>query len=792
MNENKDYLRVLSHQLKSPINAIESLLKTVTDGYTGDVNNQTKQVLAKAINRVDEARDLVSDLLDFQRYSQGESLEREPFNLNNLLRELRGAYTSSAAEKDVSLHMDLPSSSSVVINGDKRGMNQAIRNLVENALKYTPARGSVTLRLKVSADEKECRLQVIDTGYGIPEDEVESIFKPFYRSSRHKSNISGTGLGLSIVKQIVEIHDGTVSVSSRQQSGTTFEVTLPVHALLKSDQPAVQRKQVLIVGGVTAGPKTAARLRRLDEDLDITIIEKNQFLSYAGCGLPAYINGTVESSKELMTTADATVRDIDFFESIENITILNDTVADEIDRNRRVLNVRDRESGTSSELHYDFLVLATGAKPHLPDVPGIEGKGVYTLNSLENAETIKALISRREAQEVCIIGGGLVGISTAESLITTGKRVTLLEKQTHILSNLMDWDMAVKLENELKQKGLKIVTGTTIEKVDRPDGTLSLMTDKGGYPADVIIVAAGVTPNTELAEKADLEIGLSGGIKVNTHLQTTDENIYAIGDCAESINLITQKHDYWPLGSISTKMGRVAADNIAGIKSEFYGSLGTALFKIVDINVARTGLTERDAWYNGFKTESAVTVGLDRAHYVAASENVIIKVVAEKKTQRILGAQMFGKGDVAGRIGIFAEAISSELTLEDFFKLDLGYSPVFNNPIDIVQTGCLVLKNKMEKLVRTISADEFNRQREELDGIISVCPLSVYPRYAVPDSISIPLENLRSSSIPFPQDARIVLYSRTSSGAYIAYRYLLSQGYNHLLVLEGGYEFWSR
>lgn len=789
----QDYLRIISHQLKSPINSIQSLLGTITEGYTGEVNPQTKQVIEKAINRVSEARELISDIMDYQRYLQTDTLtDRSEYDIVELCRRLARSYSSQAAEKDVALHTDLPTKQIVMIEGDEGGMEQALRNLIENAIRYTPTGGTVTILAKSVEQGKRCRIKIIDTGYGIPKNEIENIFKPFYRAIKHKLNISGTGLGLPIVKKVVENHSGTISVSSVENEGSTFDIVLPVSHLRQTDTSAVERKKVLIIGGVTAGPKAAARLRRLDEDLDITIIERNRFLSYSGCGLPAYINGQVNSPKELMSTVDATVRDVNFFQSIMNITILNETLALNIDRHNKTVRVRELADHSEYDLAYDYLVLSTGSKPFTPDVPGINEDGIYTLHSLEDAERIKKEFAKPHAQDVFILGAGLIGISSAESFTQIGKRVTILEKQPNILGNLMDRDIAEKLQNELQRTGIKVITRVELQEVRRIDGSLSIITNRGKYNADLLILSAGVIPNVDLATEAGLDLGPSGGIQVNKQLQTSDECIYAIGDCAESINIITGKHEYWPLGSISTKMGRVAADTIAGLQSEFIGSLGTVLFKIADINVAGTGLTVRNALKDNIEIETAVCTGFDKAHYYGKAENIVLKVIAEKETQRILGAQMYGKGEITGRIGVFANAISQGLTLNDFFKTDLGYSPAFNNPIDIIQTGALVLKNKMDMLVRMITPHDFEKQRDEIDGIVSVCPLSVYSQSIIPDSINIPLENIRDTRFPFEKDARVVLYSRTSSGAYVAYRFLTSLGFSKLLVLEGGYEFWKR
>jgi NADPH-dependent 2,4-dienoyl-CoA reductase/sulfur reductase-like enzyme/rhodanese-related sulfurtransferase/two-component sensor histidine kinase len=787
-----DYIRIISHQLKAPINSIQSLLNTISNGFTGEIPPKTRYFIEKAVNRAVEAKEIVSDLLDYELYSQNQSGFQEELDIVVLMNSLVNKYGLRSVEKNISLHADLPLNSRLFILGDRRGLEHAFRNIIENAINYTPEQGRVTVTLNIAEAEKTCQISVTDTGYGIPENEIESIFDPFYRSMKHKSNISGTGLGLPIAKRVITNHNGTITVDSEENSGTTFTITLPYTRVTKSEEKTAERKKIIIIGGVTAGPKAAARLRRLDENLDITIIEKSEFLSYTGCGLPSYIADKAHSVKTLMSTADNTVRDVHFFESIGNITVLNNTLAVDIDREKKIVKIQDLSNNNTTARHYDILILATGTEFLVPKIPGIRQIGVYSLHSLEEAEAIKRRFSRKNAQDVYIIGGGLIGTSTAESLVETGARVTILEKQPYILFELMDKKIALKIQNELNKKGIKIITDVEITEIEKTRRDLTILTKDDSYHADLIILATGVKPNTVLAKKTGLEIVDSGGIRVTPSLQTSDENIYAIGDCAESVNLITRKHEYWPLGSISTKMGRIAADNICGRRSEFHGSIGTVMFKIIDINVARTGLTLRRARENGFNAEAVIVAGLDRAPYRENAEYVILKVIADKDTKVLLGAQGYGKGDVVSKIQILACAIIQSLTLDEVFKLDLGYAPPFNTPIDIVQTACLVLNNKIENLFRTITLEDFEREKEDVKGIIDVCPSSEYTLHFIPGSINIPLENIRLEGIPFEKDAKIVLYSKTSSGAYKAYGYLTSRGYSNLWVLEGGYVYWER
>ena len=552
------------------------------------------------------------------------------------------------------------------------------------------------------------------------------------------------------------------------------------------------RKKVLIIGGVTAGPKAAARIRRLDETADITIIERSEFLSYSGCGLPSYISGRVRSPKALMSTSDNTIRDINFFESIKNITIHNRTEATGIDRKNKVVKVKDLATGKERNVPYDVLVIATGAASSVPDIPGISLAGIYSLHRMEDAEAIKNECSKRNARDIYIIGGGLIGIETAESLIAAGARVTILEREPTILSNLFDPDFALKIQNALNRKGIKVITGVSIKKITRKGNQLVFSTDRGKYFADLVILSTGVRPNSGLARKAGLALSAIGAIKVNANLQTSDNSIYAIGDCAESMNFITGQHEYWPLGSISTKMGRIAADNICGRPMEFPGFIGTTMFQNFDISIARTGLTASSARRHGFFPESVVITGLDRAHYSKNAEYVTLKIIADAKTRVILGAQAFGRGDVVRQVQIFAAAITRNLTLSDLFSLDLGYAPGVQQPHRSRADGVLRPFEQDGRIHQDHDDRTIQQGKPASMHVIDVSPVSERMFTTIPGSINVPLENLRREGIPFDKKEKCVLYSKTSSRAYEAYRYLVTRGYSNISFLEGGYVYWAQ
>jgi NADPH-dependent 2,4-dienoyl-CoA reductase/sulfur reductase-like enzyme/rhodanese-related sulfurtransferase/two-component sensor histidine kinase len=783
-------IRLLAHQLKSPINAIRSLLDAVAQAFPGDVPPQAAHLVERASRRADEARELVSDLLAYETLAGRAELGRDEIDLAALASEAAAGANVAAADKGISVETDFPEGVAAWVRGDSRSLGQALRNLVENAIKYTPEGGSVTVSVRTLDDRSRVAVAVADTGTGIPAEELPRLFEPFFRSSRHRATMPGTGLGLAISRRIVEAHGGTLGAESREGAGSTFTIALPLLRVEVRTTPSRKRRRVVIVGGVTAGPKTAARLRRLDADAEIIMIEKSEFLSYTGCGLPGYVGGRVESPRALMSTADNSLRTVRFFAATKDVRVLNRTLASEVDRAGRAVHCTDLTSGRRFSVPYDVLVLATGAQPVVPPVPGVDLEGIYTLYSLEAARELRTRLHSRGSLDAFIVGAGFIGVSMAESLVEAGARVTMLERDPVIMRHYFDADVAGRVQEELERRGVKVLTSRTLTRFDRLRDGLRLETEDATHPADLVILATGVAPNVDLARRSGLEIGPSGGIRVNARLQTSDESIYAVGDCAETVNLVSGRSEFLPLGSVSTKMGRVAADAIAGRDVSFPGCLGTAMLRVFDLNVARTGLTHARALERGFDAVSVTVAGLDRPHYEARAARVRLKVTADRRTGKLLGAQGTGAGDVVHRVQILASAISAGLTLEEVFGLDLGYSPVFTTAIDLAQTACLLLRSIIDGLLRTITPEELRAARPA-PRIVDVSPYAEYARRAIPGSVNVPLENLRTEGIPYGQAEQIVLCDGVSSGAYEAYRILVSRGWTGLSVLEGGTEEWG-
>jgi NADPH-dependent 2,4-dienoyl-CoA reductase/sulfur reductase-like enzyme len=432
--------------------------------------------------------------------------------------------------------------------------------------------------------------------------------------------------------------------------------------------------KVVIVGGVAAGPKAASKIIRLNPEADVTIVEKDKFLSYAGCGLPYYISGEVKEQKELMCTPVGVVRDPVFFRKVKNVHVLTETAAKEIDRTGKRLRVQKLTDQQEQWLDYDKLVLATGADPIMPPLPGHDLENIFTLHGVHDAEAIKALLAEDKAWDVVIIGGGLIGIEITEALTHKGCRVTIVEKFPQIF-RMLDWEMAKLVALHMETKGVKILTGTEVKAFKGQNKVKEVVTDKSTLPADVVIMSVGVRPQVQLAQAAGLDIGAWKAIKVNAQMQTSDPDIYAAGDCVECLDRITGKACYMPMGSTANKQGRVAANNICGHADAFPGVLGSTICKVFDYAVARTGLTESAAKEMGKEVVSVMAPAPDRAHFMSDAKPLLLKLVVDKENRKLLGAQATGPGDADKRMDVAAMALMSGWTVDQLANADLCYAP---------------------------------------------------------------------------------------------------------------------
>lgn len=549
--------------------------------------------------------------------------------------------------------------------------------------------------------------------------------------------------------------------------------------------------KVIVIGGVAAGPKAAARILRENPEAQVTLIEKARFLSFAGCGLTYYVSGIVKQQKDLMSTPLGVVRDADFFQKVKNVRVLSETEALEIDRAGK--RVRARRNGSENDLwlDYDKLVLATGASAIVPTLPGINLENITTLHSIPDAEKIKTLMTQTKARNVVIVGGGLIGVEVAESLLEYDCQVTLVELMPQIL-RMLDWEMARLVEQHMELYGITLQTNTRVLSFEGDAKVSAVVTSQGRLPADLVILGMGVKPNTALAGAAGIEIGVTGGIKVNDCQQTSDPDIYAAGDCAESIDLVTGKPCYVPMGSTANKQGRVAAINVCGGRDRFPGVLGSAVCKVFDFCVARTGLTEAAARELGRKIVTVLVPDADHPHYMPQAKSILIKLVVDAGTRKLLGAQAVGPGAGDKRIDIAAMAITAGMTVDQLSKVDLCYAPPYSPALDTIITAANVARNKLDGLLSGITPMEVNEQLKAANGLFLLdvrSPLE-YKQEHLQGSNLIPLGELRARLGELPKDKEIVAFCKFSLRGYEAARILQGAGFTRVRVMDGGIAAW--
>jgi len=549
--------------------------------------------------------------------------------------------------------------------------------------------------------------------------------------------------------------------------------------------------RTVVVGGVAAGPKVASRIVRLSPDADVTVVEKGKLMSYAGCGLPYYISGVVKEQKELMSTPVGTVRDPVFFQNVKNVKVLNHTEATQIDRKNKTLAIHDLRNAKQSSLEYDKLVLATGATPVVPPIPGVDLKNVFTLQGVHDAEAIHAALEQDKARDVVIVGGGLIGVEVTEALVKRGCRVTIVEMLPQIL-RILDREMVTLVEKHMESHGVKVLTNTKVEAIEGPDAVSSVKTSNGRLPADMVVLAIGVRPNVTLAESAGLKIGETGAIEVNESMQTSDPDIYAAGDCVQCVNQLTAKPCYVPLGSTANKQGRVVANNICGHKDSFPPILGSTVCKVFDFCVARTGLNEVDAQDCGYDVVTAHAPAPDKAHFMPQARLLIMKLIADRKSRKLIGAQSVGPGAGDKRIDVAAMAITAGMTVDQLANADLCYAPPYSPAMDNIITAANVTRNKIDGYMDGISNIEVHEMMQQKRDfvLLDVRSPQEYEQIRIPDSTLIPLGTLRKRLNELPKDKEIVAFCKISLRGYEAALTLRAAGFEKVRVMDGGIVMW--
>ncbi len=540
--------------------------------------------------------------------------------------------------------------------------------------------------------------------------------------------------------------------------------------------------KIVIIGSVASGTSVAAKARRNTEEAEITVYDQGRDISYSVCGIPYQIGGEVATIDEL------TPRNPAWFKKRYNVDIYTEHKVTHVDVNKKMLTVENRVTGKVVKDNYDVLVFATGAAPIIP-VPfdQKEYQNAFVVRNIQDDRDITAFISKQQPKKALIIGGGFIGLEMTEQLENLGIDVTLVQRGKHIMPQ-MDSDMAFRVESYLREKDIQLILDDTVQVIAEKENAVTKVTTTQGIEVetDMVILATGVRPNTALAEQSGVNIGETGAIAVNNQMQTNIPDVYAVGDVAESYSLLTNTPIYRPLGTTANKMGRIAGDVITGGNLEHRGILGTGIFRIFDMHVGYTGMTEKDAAKAGHEVEVLFNIKPDHAEYMGGKE-LTIKALADKKTGRILGAQAIGQGGVDKRIDVIATAITFKAKAEDLFHLDLAYAPPFATTKDpILYTG-MALDNALKNNPLMTPADLVNRQHsDESLQIIDTRSKKDFEKAHVEGAVHIPLAELRKRSKELDKSLTTITYCNKGVTGNAAQNILLNVGFEKVYNLSGG------
>ncbi|OGP94986.1 MAG: hypothetical protein A2157_03030 [Deltaproteobacteria bacterium RBG_16_47_11] len=546
------------------------------------------------------------------------------------------------------------------------------------------------------------------------------------------------------------------------------------------------KKRLVVIGGVAAGPKAAAKARRCDPEMEIVIYQEEDEISYAGCGLPYYTSGVIGERDELISRTPGQF-------ALEGIRVLKNRRIEKIDVQNHRVSGRKIGSGETFTDHFDRLVLATGASPIRPKIEGIDLNNIFYLRSIFDADAFTQQIRSESIRNGVIVGGGYIGLEMAESLVHLGKNVTIVELAPQILT-LFDEDFAGILRQYLEKKGIKIFTSEGIQALRGKEGKVThVQTAARELEAEAVLMSLGIRPQVDLAKDAGLKMGETGAIWVNEKMETSAEGIYSAGDCAETTHLVTGKKVWVPLGSTANKQGRVVGANVCGGNATFPGVMGTTVFKTFDFNVAKTGLSMREAEKEGFHPLQAVVRGYDRAHYYPGGKESTLKLIAEKETGRILGGQAVGEGPSDKFIDILAMALHGRMTCRELASVDLAYAPPFSPALSPVIVAANVLTNKLEGKVEGIQVSEVREKLEtsrENFQVLDVREEDEVKAKRIPNTLWVPYGELKKRLGELDKEKEIAVHCESGLRSYKACLRLQHEGFKNVKNIDGGMLCW--
>lgn len=546
----------------------------------------------------------------------------------------------------------------------------------------------------------------------------------------------------------------------------------------------MKQKKVVIIGGVAGGASAAARLRRLDENAHIVVVERGPYISFANCGLPYYLGGTIQDRAAL------TLQTPESFKARFNVDVRVFSEAVSIQPDNKTITIHNHNTGEEYEESYDSLILSMGADAAMPPIPGIDSKKVFTVRNIPDTVAVKTYIEEHQAKKAVVAGGGFIGLEVAENLRDLGMDVTLVEMADQVIPSI-DADMAAQVHGHMRQKGLHLLLGSALQKIEDTETGVSLTVNGETIDADLLVMAIGVRPASEIAVKAGLPANAKGALIVNSAMETGVDGIYAVGDLIEITHFVTGEKGYIPLAGPANKQGRIAADNICGIPSRYTGTQGSSILKVFDLAVASTGITEKTAKALHLNYEKSFTFSANHATYYPGATNMSIKTLFEKDTGKILGVQIVGNDGVDKRCDVFATAIRAGMTAKDLTELELCYAPPFGSAKDPVNMAGYVIENMMSGLVKTFHWHDIEKISKDPNAFLldTRNPME-YLAGTIPGFVNIPLDSLRDRLDEIPKDKTIYVTCQIGLRGYIAARILMQNGYD-VYNLSGGYRLYQ-
>ena len=536
--------------------------------------------------------------------------------------------------------------------------------------------------------------------------------------------------------------------------------------------------KVLVLGGVAAGTKVAAKLLREDRSCEVTVLTKGKDISYAGCGLPYYVGDVIHEKGELIVNTP------EKFAKLTGAKVLTQTEAVAVKPSEHKVEAKYLRTGEVAEYAYDKLVIATGASPFVPPIQGLDLKNVFVMRTPDDAIGLRAAVEAGEIKRAVVAGGGFIGLEVAENLAAKGVKTTVIDFAPHVLPNFLDPELCEYVENKMADAGIMPMTGVSLEGVEGSGKVEKVLTSKRGMKADALVLAIGIRPNTAFLEGSGIEM-FKGTILTDQYLRTNVEDIYAAGDCAMVTNRQTGKPAWSPMGSTANIAGRILAGNLAGKETAYPGVLGTGVAKLPGgLNTGRTGLTETAARAEGYDVVSVITVVDDKAHYYPGAGLFIVKMTADRATRKLLGVQVLGKGAVDKVTDIAVTAISLGATVDQLAAMDFAYAPPFSTAIHPFAHSINILMNKLDGGMDSITPVEYAEGKAEGYEVID-CAISP----SLPEKRYLDLTAISGEVDGLSKDAKLLLVCTKGKRAYLTQNRLKYYGYTNTTVLEGGTTF---